>query len=97
LSGGIGCVPRKYSIPPKTIRTTLDAESYALDVLCGRKPDNVHPRKICADAWFDRREADRYEVLEQSVRTGPAEVLTLVALTDGDMLEEEEVWGFGRR
>lgn len=76
---------------------TLDADSYAIDVLYGRKPDNSHPRKIGAEAWFDRREAERYEVLEESVRTGPAEVLCLVNLTDPGMLEEQESWGYGRR
>jgi hypothetical protein len=88
---------RSPTVPTRWFpRDTLDAESSAMDVLYGRKPDNVHPRKIGADAWFDRREADRYEVLEQSVRIGPAEVLTLVSVTDGDMLEEEETWGYGR-
>jgi len=75
----------------------LDAESYAMDVLYGRKADSAHPRKIGADAWFDRAEAQRYEVLEQSVRTGPAEVLTVVSVANEDMLEEQETWGYGRR
>lgn len=75
---------------------TLDADSNAMDVLYGRKPDNSHPRKIGADAWFDRREAERYEVLEESVRIGSAEVLTLISFNDEEMLEERETWGYGR-
>ena len=75
----------------------LDADSYAIDVLYGRKPDNSHPRKIGADAWFDRREAERYEVFEESVRAGPTEVLCLLNLTDPGMLEEQESWGYDRR
>lgn len=71
----------------------LDADSYAIDVLYGRKPDNIHPRKIGGEAWFDRREAERYEILEQSVRIGSAEVLTLISFTDEEMLEERERWG----
>jgi hypothetical protein len=89
---------RSPSVPTRWFpRDMLDAESYAMDVLYGRRPDNAHPRKIGADAWFDRPEASRYEVLEQSVRTGPAEVLTLVSVMDEDMLEEQETWGYGRR
>lgn len=73
-------------------RDVLAAESAAMDVLYGRKHNNAHPHKIGANAWFDRREAERYEVLEQSIRTGPAEVLTLIGLTSKEMLEEEESW-----
>ncbi|UYN96072.1 MAG: ImmA/IrrE family metallo-endopeptidase [Enhydrobacter sp.] len=89
---------RSPSVPERWFpKDALDAESSAMDVLYGRKPDNAHPRKIGADAWFDRREAERYEVLEQSVRPGSAEVLTLISITDGAMLEEEETWGYGRK
>jgi hypothetical protein len=46
------------------------------------------PRKIGADAWFDRRGAEEYEVQEQTIRSGPDEVLTLILITDPDMLED---------
>jgi hypothetical protein len=46
------------------------------------------PRKIGADAWFDRRDADRFEVYEQTIRTGPDETLTLVVISDPKMLED---------
>jgi hypothetical protein len=78
-------------------RDTLDAESFAMSVLYSQKSDIAFPRKIGADAWFDRREAERYEVLEQSVRTAPEEVLTLILLTDAGMLDEEETWGDRRK
>jgi hypothetical protein len=39
---------------------------------------------------FDRWEAQKYEVHEQTVRTGSDEVLTLVLITDPRMLEEDE-------
>lgn len=68
----------------------LDADSYAIDVLHGRRDEQPSPRKIGADAWFDRREAERYEVQEQSVLVGPAEILTILNFVDGDMLEEAE-------
>ncbi len=46
------------------------------------------PRKIPADAWFDRSEAQRYDVHEQTIRTGDDEILTLVLMRDPKMLEE---------
>jgi len=92
--GGRKWFTRSPSVPKRWFpQETLDAESYAMDVLYGRKPENPHLRKIGADAWFDRREAERYEVLEQSVRTGPAEILCLISLTDPQMLEDQESWG----
>jgi len=78
-------------------RDTLDAESVAMDVLFGRKPDNPFPRKIGAEAWFDRRDAERYEVLEQSVRIGAGEVLSLILMNDADMMDEEETWSYRRK
>ncbi len=46
------------------------------------------PRKIGADAWFDRPEAQRFEVHEQTIRTGPDEVVTLVMFSDKAMLDD---------
>jgi hypothetical protein len=68
-----------------------------MSVLFGRQSDNACPRKIGADAWFDRREAERYEVLEQNVRIGEGEVLSLILLTDTGMLDDEENWGYRRK
>ena len=47
------------------------------------------PRRIGAEAWFDRWEAQKYDVYEQTVRTGDHEILTLVLITDSRMLEEK--------
>lgn len=67
-------------------RDELDPESYAFDVLFGR---NLRTRavKIGADAWFDRRDAARYEIYEQSVRSGE-EVLTILTIEDEEMLAD---------
>ena len=46
------------------------------------------PRKIGADAWFNSWDAERYEVHEQTIRTGPDEILTLVLIDDPNMLED---------
>ena len=68
-------------------RADLDPESYAFDILFGGKPDDRYPHKIGADAWFDRWEAERYEVREQTVRTNDDESLTLITVTDANMLD----------
>lgn len=84
-------VPRKW-FP----QDSLDADSFAFDVLFGSRPNDPIPRKIEASAWFDRQEARRFEVHEQSFRTGPEEILTLVILSDPAMLTEEDnraSWG----
>ncbi len=70
-------------------RDDLDADSFAFGVLYGKKPDDPMPRKIDADAWFDRRDASQYVVHEQTIRSAPDEILTLVLLGDPEMLEEE--------
>lgn len=81
---------RAPSVPDRWFpQDSLDADSFAFDVLFGKQADNPMPRKIGADAWFDRREAERFDVLEQTIRTGPEETLTLIVITDPNMLEEE--------
>jgi hypothetical protein len=70
-------------------RSDLDADSFAFGILYGKKPDDPVPRKIGADAWFDRREAEKYLVHEQTIRTGADEIITLVLISDPDMLEDD--------
>ncbi|TIU42034.1 MAG: hypothetical protein E5W28_01640 [Mesorhizobium sp.] len=68
----------------------LDADSFAFGVLFGGKPDDSMPRRIGAEAWFDRWDAQRFEVHEQTYRTGPDEILTLVLISDPKMLDERQ-------
>ncbi|MFC0389710.1 ImmA/IrrE family metallo-endopeptidase [Muricoccus vinaceus] len=67
---------------------TLDPEGYAIEVKNGK--DQNMPRKIGADAWFDLRGADDFEVEEESFRTANGEILTILNLIADDMLEERE-------
>jgi len=67
-------------------RSDLAADSFAFNVLHAGAEEDSYPRKIGADAWFDRWEADRYEVHEQTIRTAADEVLTLVRIDDDAML-----------
>jgi len=77
-------------------KDTLDADSFAFGVLYGGNADDVMPRKIGADAWFDRWEAADCEVHEQTVRTGDDEVLTLLLVSDPRMLEDSQDSGARR-
>jgi hypothetical protein len=65
----------------------LDVDSFAFGILYGRAPDDTVPRKIGADAWFDRRDADSM-VHEQTIRGASDEILTLVLISDPEMLGE---------
>lgn len=68
-------------------QSDLDAESYAFDVMFKAK-DSSHRALMPATAWFDRGEAGRYELYEETKRISPSEVLTLLTLKDDGMLDE---------
>lgn len=68
-------------------RSDLDADSYAMDVLYQRTVQ-ARPNLIGADAWFDKRDADRYELHEQSISIYSGQILTLLSWKDTSMLEK---------
>jgi hypothetical protein len=84
---------RKWFKPAKDIpsrwfpRDELDTDSYAFDVLHGEK-DRSRIVRIGADAWFNRSEARRYEIFEETIRIGANDILTLLTLNVPKMLEE---------
>jgi hypothetical protein len=85
---------RSPSVPQRWFpQDSLDADSFAFGIQFGGRPDDPMPRRIGADAWFDRRDAERFEVHEQTMRTGPEEALTLVVISDPKMLEDQEYRG----
>lgn len=67
---------------------TLDADSPAFDVMFNKGADDLLPQRIPADAWFDRTEAQYYEIREQSVRIGFGQILTLLIIDNPKMLED---------
>ena len=86
---------RSPSVPDRWFpQDILDRESFAFGVLFGNEANDTMPHKIDADAWFDRYDADRHEVQEQTFRTGDDEILTLILIPDDEMLED---WGSSRR
>ena len=44
----------------------LDAQTFATEMLLNRTAEHNFPRKMPADAWFDFKGSDRFEVSEQS-------------------------------
>jgi hypothetical protein len=70
-------------------RDDLSAEGFAFGVLFGDQPEDAFPRKIGADAWFGQWGAERYEVQEQTIRTGEDEILSLIIITDLGMLRDQ--------
>jgi hypothetical protein len=66
----------------------LSADSFAFEVLFRGGKEQAFPRKVDADAWFDRRDADKYEVCEQTIKTGDDEILSIILIEDEDMLRE---------
>lgn len=68
----------------------LDSDSYAFDILFSRKAEEIIPRKIGADSWFDRREAAEYEIREQTIRIGDGEILSLLLIDNERMLDDED-------
>ena len=60
----------------------LDVESIAFEMLFGGASEISYARKIGADAWFDFRGADRYEIKEQSFLLPNDEVLTLLIIPE---------------
>ena len=69
-------------------QNTLDAESPAFDLMFNGRPDDLLPQRIPAEAWFDRSEAQYYEIREQSAHIGFGQILTLLIIEEPKMLEE---------
>jgi hypothetical protein len=87
--GGRRWFVRSPDVPSRWFpREDLDSESYAFGLLHGQDAEQASPRKIGASAFFDRPEADEYEIQEQSFKVADGEIVTLLSLKDDDMLEE---------
>jgi Zn-dependent peptidase ImmA (M78 family) len=58
----------------------LDRATFAADMLFNGGAEQNWPRKMGADAWFDFRNCDRFEVEEQSFILPGEEVLTVLTI-----------------
>jgi IrrE N-terminal-like domain len=66
----------------------LSADSFAFDMLYRGADEQAFARKVGADAWFDRRDADKYEVREQTIKVGYDEILAIILIDDEHMLRD---------
>ena len=81
---------RSKSVPERWFpKKELERDSFAFDVQFGQAKETTTLRKIGADAWFDRRDADRYEIHEQTIKGYGGTSLTLLVLRDDKMLQED--------
>lgn len=67
-------------------KTELDPESCAFAMFYGHAAEERFPRKIGADAWFERGDAGAFEVSEQSFGLPNREVATILVFTDDEMI-----------
>lgn len=80
---------RAGSVPERWFpKDELDHESCAFDLVFGSNSEEPFPRRIGADAWFDKPEAAEYEILEQSYALPNKQVCTVLTLIDPKMLRE---------
>lgn len=63
-------------------RDDLDADSFAFEMLFAGAAESPFPRKVGADAWFEFRNAGRYEIQEQSFLLPNNEVLRLLSIAE---------------
>jgi Zn-dependent peptidase ImmA (M78 family) len=79
---------RRWYEPSKMIQPwwrparELDRQTFAADMLFNGAAEQNFPRKMPADAWFDFKGCDRFEVEEQSFLLPNDEVLTVLKLPD---------------
>ena len=62
-----------------------DPESYAFDLSFDASKAPAGPRKVEADAWFDRWNANRFELVEDTIRVGDC-VYSILLLEDEGFL-----------
>lgn len=74
-------------------RTDLDRSSPAFDMLYSGLREQRAPKRVGAHVWFGRRDAERFEVSEESLKVAADEVWTLITLWDRRMLDERELSG----
>jgi hypothetical protein len=63
-------------------RDDLDPQSFAFDILHNGASEDAFPRRNGVGAWFEFRNVDRYEILEQSFPLPDGEVLTILTIPE---------------
>ena len=73
----------------------LSSDSMAFDQVFGNE-ERVRAQKATADTWFDNRDAERYEIIEDAMRISNNQVLSLLWLENDEMLRDVSYSGFSR-
>jgi Zn-dependent peptidase ImmA (M78 family) len=83
---------RKWFSRAKCINTAWfpkdspDPESYAFELSFDASKLPAGPHKVGAEAWFDRWNADRFDLIEDSIRSGDS-VYSMLLMEDESFLE----------
>lgn len=73
----------------------LSSDSMAFDQLFGEE-ERVRAQKATADTWFDNREAERYDIVEDAIRISNNQVLSLLWIENNEMLSDSSYSRYGR-
>jgi hypothetical protein len=76
-------VPRTWSPKPE-----IDHGSPGFGMLFQERLNQPTEKRVGAHTWFDRRDAERFDVWEQSFKTVEGEVLTILTFKNQRMFEE---------
>ncbi len=80
---------RSPSVPERWFPSSeLHSDSSAFQLLFGEGREAPHPQRIGADAWFDRADAEHFEIKEQCFGGADETVFAILTITDERMLEE---------
>ena len=87
-SSGRRWFKRAASVPDEWFpREDLDPSSPSFLVLFGTV-ERTRSQNVAASLWFDRRDASRYRIIEQSLKAHGGTMLTLLTFTDPKMLTQ---------
>jgi len=79
---------RSKDVPERWFpQKVLSPDSMAFDQVFGNE-ERIRAQKATADTWFDNREAERYEIIEDAMRISSNQVLSLLWLENDEMLQD---------
>ena len=88
-----GMAGKQWHMPSPQVPSTwypkieLDESSPAFDMLFSSRPDQSTIKRVGAHLWFERRDASRFQISEQSFKVAEQQVLTLLIFSDQKMLD----------
>jgi hypothetical protein len=88
-----GTAGKRWHMPSPRVSPTwypnaeLDQSSPAFDMLFSVRQDQPTAKRVGAHLWFERRDADLFQITEQSFKVAEAVVFTLLTFGDQRMLD----------